>query len=63
MTVGLTQPIVKWVQGFSPEGQQSGHVADHLPPNIAKVNLHEVIPQLPPCVSMLCTGILPLSAP
>jgi len=63
MIVGPTQPTVKWVQGFSPEGQQSGHVADHSPPNIAKVNLHEVIPRLPPYVSMLCMGVLPLYAP
>ena len=59
--MGPTQPTAKWVQGFSPEVQQPGHEADHSP-YIAKVNLCEAIPQLPPHVSMVCTGILPLSA-
>ena len=50
LTLGPTQPTVKWVQGFSAEVQQPGNVADHSPPYIAKVNLHDVMPQLPPYV-------------
>jgi len=55
LTVGPTQPTAKWVQDFSLEVQQPGHVADHSPPYIAKVNLHKVI-QLPPYVSGCAWG-------